>query len=224
MATNCFGSIKGKVMRVVRLNECGVPVVGAKSVVVSDGFIKVDLSPEYEDGEEFTVKNAWGDLCINEQDAPRLKSLGAAIDFCKVDPDLFEIVTGARLLLSGTDAHGYVLNGDPPDGRFSLEVWSKVPGVGGCAGGTASWVYWLLPNLGLGRLGDVTVENGPVTFSLSGTSAGAPAGAWNTTEPFGATTSYLPGTEVLVAGDHFANNITTKVPPTAACGAIALAA
>lgn len=224
MATNCFGSIKGKVMRVVRLNECGVPVVGAKSVVTSDGFIKVDLSPEYEDGEEFAVKNAWGDLCINEEDAPRLKNLGAGIDFCKVDPDLYEIVTGARLLLESTSAVGYVLNEDPPDGRFSLEVWSKVPGLGGCAGGTASWVYWLLPNLGNGRVGDVTVENGPVTFTLTGTSKGAAAGAWTQSEPFGAGTAYLPGTEVLVAGDHFATNITTDAPPAAACGAIALAA
>lgn len=223
MATNCFGSYKAKVARVTRESVCGVPVIGAKSTVVTDGFIKITLSPQYEAGQEFIVKNAWGDFCINEADKPRLKSVDATIDFCQVDPDLVEIVTGARLLMESTSAVGFVLNEDDEADHFALEGWSKVPGTGGCSGGSDQWVYWLSPNLGDGSInGDIVLENGAVTFSMKAKSKAGVASQWTQAKPYA--TVFLPGSEVILAGDHLAVNVTTETPPTATCGAVALAA
>lgn len=223
MATKCFGYLKARVMRVTRLDADGVPVVGAKSVVVSDGFVRIALNMEYEDGTEFVTRNAWGDFCINEQDDDRLKRVTPTIDFCNVDPDLVEIVTGARLILDGVDAVGFALSEAPPTGRFALEAWSKVAGSG------TEYVYWNLPNLGAGRVGEIALENATGTFSLSSRSNGAPAGVWEagatpatTGEPY--PVSYLPANETIEEGEHIATAVTSTAPPTAACGATALAA
>lgn len=217
--TNCFGSFKAKVIRVTRLDACGAPVVGASSVVVSDGFTKVTLTPTYDDGTEFKVPNAWGDFCVNEHDDPRLLRVSAATDFCKVDPSLLDILLDARLLLDGTDGIGFAINEAATTGRFSLEGWTKVPGQA-CAGGDEQWVYWLVPNLGGGKInGDIVLENAALTLATLGTSKGAPADQWTNVLPFD--TNYFPAGEMLVAGDHIAAFVTTIAPPEATCGATA---
>jgi hypothetical protein len=220
MATVEYSSVKGKVARLVRLDECGVPVVGAKSIIVTGGFIRVGLAMTYEDGEEITVKTAWGDLCVNEKDKPRLKRVTPTVDFCRVNPDTFEMVTGARLLLDGADAAGWALGEDPADGAWSLEVWSKVAGTGGCSPTGQLYVYTAIPFVESGKLGDFTLENGAATFTISGESKGANE-AWG--DGPGAV-SWLPGTEEILAGEHIAQNVTDTAPPAETVGAIALAA
>ena len=222
MATTCFGYLKAKVMRATRLDADGVPVVGSKSVVVSGGFVRIALNMEYEDGQEFIQKNAWGEFCINEQDDDRLKRITPTIDFCQVDPDLVEIVTGARLIMSGSDAVGFAVGEAAPTGRFALEAWSKVAGA-------STYVYWNLPNLGAGRIGNITLEGATGTFSMSARSSGAPDGVWTagatpatSGTPYDA--SYLPANEEIEEGEHIATAVTSTAPPTATCGATALAA
>jgi hypothetical protein len=222
MPTKCFGFLKAKVMRVTRLDADGVPVVGAASTVVSSGFVRIALNMEYEDGQEFVQKNAWGDFCVNEQDDDRLKRITPTIDFCNVDPDLVEMVTGARLILDGANAVGFALGEAAPTGRFALEAWSKVAG-------SSEWVYWNLPSLGAGRVGNITLEGATGTFSMSARSAGAPDGVWSagatpatTGAPYDL--SYLPANETIEAGEHIATAVTASAPPAASCGAVALAA
>lgn len=159
---------------------------------------------------------------MNEKDDDRLKAVTPTIDFCNVDPDAVEIVTGARLIMDGTDAVGFALSEAGPTGRFALEAWSKVAGSG------TEYVYWALPNLGAGRVGNITLEQATGTFSLSARSDGAPADTWGagatpatTGTPFPA--SYLPANETIEAGEHIATAVTAVAPPTPACGATALA-
>lgn len=224
MATKCFGFLKARVMRVTRLDADGVPVVGLKSTVVSGGFVRVGMNMEYEDGQEFLVRNAWGEFCINEQDDPRLKRVTPTLDFCNVDPDLVEIVTGARLIMDGTDAVGFALSEAAPTGRFALEAWSKVAGSG------SEYVYWNLPNLGQGRVaGEIALAYETGTFSMSAVSQGAPDAVWaagatpaTTGTPYDQ--SYLPANETIEEGEHIAVNVTDVAPPTPACGAVELAA
>lgn len=225
MATRCFGYLKARVARITRLNADGIPVVGSKSVVTTNGFIRIALNMEYEDGQEYVQKNAWGDFCVNEKDSDRLKAVTPTIDFCNIDPDAVEIVTGARLLMSGTDAVGFAMGEAAPTGRFALEAWSKVAGSG------TEYVYWLLPNLGGGRIGNITLEQGTGTFSMTSRSDGAPnsttwTGATSGASPLPAephSPGYLPTDENVDAGEHIATNVTATAPPAATCGATALA-
>lgn len=229
MTTDCFGSIKGRVARITRLDNCGVPVIGAKSSLSTSGFVKVDFAPTYEDGTAYRKKNANGDWCVNDKGDSVLTELGVTVEFCKVDPDAIEIVTPADLILSGTDAVGFQLGEGLPTNRFGLEIWSYVPGTSGCAGGTQRYVYSVLPNLGDGKVGAWTLQDDVMSFTVSATSKGAPdsttwiAGATPATTGAPYPASYMPANAAILSGRHVAMMTTTVAPPAELCGAVALA-
>jgi hypothetical protein len=103
----CVAPIKGTHIRVVKLDECGVPVTGASSAVfVTKGFVQVAMEPQYEDGEEFFERNADGDACVNQKDSPTLKRMQLTIDFCNVDAEMAAYILNARLLTAGAATTG----------------------------------------------------------------------------------------------------------------------
>lgn len=223
MAAVCYAPVKSRVARLTRLDVCGAPVVGAKSSV-STGFIQVQHRPEYEDGDEYVVKDAWGDFCINEQDQPRLKRVGVQIDFCKVDPDVYDIASGARAILAAAgDTNiaatgatiGFAVDSTPSDSAFALEIWSKPAGAVCGASGTSIWIYTAYPFVANGRVGDLDFTNGTSTFTVSGTTKGA-AATW-------INGPYEAGLKNVTTGEHIIQYLTEVAPPTAACGAIAVA-
>jgi hypothetical protein len=221
MASTCISPIKARVMRLVKVDVCGNPITGAGSVIVSDGFIKVQADPQYEDGVETIVKNANGDLCVNEKDANTLKRVDLTIDFCKVDPDAIAIITGERILTTGSPVTGtgMAFGEGLLVSRFSLEVWQPIAGQSGCsASGQQLFVYWAFPNVGNPKVGGLVFENGPLTFTATGDTKAA-AASWGDGPGTGA--QWLNG-NTIATDEHWAFNVTTVPPPTAACGASAL--
>lgn len=217
MAAICGSPIKARRARIIRANDCGVLQSGAGQMVVTDGFVSIELAPEYEDGEEFLVRNANGDLCINEQDPSSLKRVGATINWCKVDPDVIAIVAGERVLTTGAPAtgSGVAFGEGALTARYSLEVWQPLAGQGACdISGNPLFMYWAFPNLGNSRIGNFTMENAPLTFqSVSSTKMAASQWGDGPTSP-----AYLPS--ALEPGEHFAFNITNVPPPeVTVCGA-----
>lgn len=139
--------------------------------MVSDSFINLSLTAELEEPDEFTVKLANGKLCINEIGCATLKRYTVEVSLCNADPDLFEIISGVTKVLSfNGDVVGYEVdeNLGNCNTRFSLEFWTRVPSDQ-CSdpSGFTQYVYWLLPCLQNGRVGDVTIENGPLEFTLT---------------------------------------------------------
>lgn len=220
MASICASPIKARVARITRLDICGVPVTGAGGQVVTDGFIQISPSPEYEDGEEFLQKNANGDPCVNDRDPSFLKRVGLSVDFCRIDPDAVVLMTGERLLTTGgpVTGTGVAFGEGLLLARFGLEVWQPLAGSGACsATGQQFFMYWAFPNVGNARISDFTFENAPLTFTVEGdTKAASPL--WGNGP---GVTDWLNG-NVLASDEHFAFNITTVPPPTATCGAITL--
>ncbi len=217
----CVSPIKALVMRLVKLDACGVPVTGASSaVVVADGFIQINPSPQYEDGVEFLQKKANGTFCVNELDPPELKRVELEIQWCVLDPDALVIQTGERLLTTGDPVTGTgVAYGEGQiTNRFSLEVWQPVSGAGACTpGGVQQYVYWAFPNVGNTKVNDWTFENGVFTYTTMSTTSRASilwgngpgsAGPWIEQD--------------IQEGEHFLHNVTTTAPPTSACGAALL--
>jgi len=221
MSSVCVTPIKGRVVRLVKLDTCGNPVTGAGSaVVVSKGFVRVQLSPQYEEGEEFLQRLADGSFCVNEKDPSELKRVQATIDWCNIDPDAVTIITGERLLLSGVTGVGVAFGEGQLTSRFSLELWQNVSGAGACTpSGVPNYVYLALPNVGNSQLGDYTIENGTSTFQTVSETKGAGL-LWGNGP--GAAGPWLPGTEVLNTDEHWSLNITTVAPPTPSCGAVPL--
>lgn len=221
MPATCVTPIKASVMRLVKLNSCGAPVTGVNSaVVVSDGFVSISPSPQYEDGTEYLSKKANGDLCVNDLDPPELKRVDLEMVWCVLDPDALVLQTGERLLtdsgaVTGT---GVAFGEGKVTTRYSLEVWQPVSGVNACnTSGLPQYVYWAFLNVGNGRVGDFTFENGVFNFTISSTTF-ATALAWGT----GPGTAGPWVNQPVQAGDHYLYNITTTPPPVSSCGATLL--
>lgn len=138
MATSCYNVVRGKKVRVTRLDACGAyPVAGTPdALVISDGYISVQYTLDYEDGDEHIQKNANGDLCIIDRSEDKFKRVMVTISFCAVDPALLEVITGEVTEVdSAGNTVGLRISRNIVDdaANFSLELWS---GTGGnaCAG------------------------------------------------------------------------------------------
>lgn len=221
MATKKLKSLKGRVIRVTRLNACGVAVVGTCSSVVSTGFITVTWEPEVEAGEQYTQKNAYGDPCIDEKDADYVKWVNVGISMCEVDPDLLSIVANWDPLIAGVDTIGAGLTNRRNDASaFALEVWTKQAGSA-CVGGSPEWGYFVGSFVKNGSVdGSIEISNGTMSIDMKGEAQPAVA-TW-------AMTPYTPSNPLLATGGVPVGQMisivrTTFQPPTATAGCVAVA-
>lgn len=181
MATKCFQSIQGLCIRVTKLDNCCTPPSSGTpgAFVVSDSFIDLTLTAELEEPDEFTLKLANGKLCINEVGCATLKRYTVEVNLCNADPDLFSLIGGVSKVLDfNGDVVGYEIDENLGEcGKFALEFWTRVP-ADQCLDptGLSQYVYWLIPCLQNGRVGDITIENGPLQFSFTADSV--PTHAW----------------------------------------------
>ncbi len=212
-------------MRASRLDSCCSPVTGtACDFVTSESFVTLNITAEIEDPDEFIVKLANGKLCINETGCATLKRFNVEINVCNADPDLFEIISGVNTIVDFSgDVVGFTVDQDLGDcGKFALEFWTKVVGDE-CVDpltGAQQYLYWLLPCVSNGRLGDITIENGPLTWTL--TAEALPSSVWGV-GPYNVVAidgSNTPGPLLSPIGDKTALLVqfTTIGPPTETCG------
>lgn len=218
MATQILKSIKGKTVRLTRLDACGAVVEGSCSSLVSDCFVSVTLSAEVEAGDEFLVKNAWGDFCINDKDSDRFKWVNVSVEFAEINPDALDMIADASPVVSGSNVIGSTFGTTANETSFALEVWTKRTGQD-CAPGDQEWGYFVIPYVKNGRIdGDIVIENAAATLTVVGQGFGAPS-TW-------ANTPYTenPFVESFPAGELFGMVVTTVQPPadTAGCVAITL--
>lgn len=220
MVAQCATPIQARVARLIKLDVCGNPVTGASSaVVVTDGFVSIEPSPQYLDGEEHQQRKANGELCVYQKDPAQLTRVDLTTNFCVLDPDAIVVITGERLLTtSDVTGTGVAYGEGLLTARHSLEVWQPIAGAGACdASGQQRFVYWAFMNAGNAKIQDFSFENAPFQFTtLVETKAAGPL--WLSRS--GAAT-WL-GTNTVDTTDHFLHNITTATPPTATCGAVTL--
>lgn len=228
MASFCPGVIRGRVMRLTRLDACGAPVIGAATTVVTDGFISVARSDQYEGGDPIRVLNANGDLCINEPGKSQLAQEDLTITLCQVNSDAINIMTGAPLVLDAAtptpNTVGFRKRCGNADVRFALEVWSDVSGQA-CADGDKQYWYSLWPLVTNAQFGDDTIENGPLNIVLTASAfcnAGWDVGPYDVVP--GALLVPGPLLTPIGAQDLYNGELTTIAPPVSACGVQALAA
>lgn len=213
-------------MRITRLDECGVPVVGPTSTRVSKGFVSVGLSPQYEDADAINVTNAAGEIDFNEPGDSTLTGMQAEVAFTRVDPDLFSLITGQQTVVDGAAvATGFRLSGGAVvAGGWALEVWSDLGGQA-CAGAKA-YGYFLLPYLRGGTVGDFSIENGAANFTITSTTregAGWDVGPYDVVmagEPAAPSPLLTP----IGPKDHFHLDMVTVAPPAETAGLVPLAA
>lgn len=220
--SGCFKPVLGKRIRVTEVDECGTVVEDVSQKIVTDGFVAVTLSPETEDGEEITQKNASGGVCINEKLPDSFKRFTVDIEFCGVNASLLAMVTNAE---EYEDYASEVAGVTVPEGnlnsKFALELWMGLAGVGCEDAGEASG-YLLLPKVQAGTLDDIEVTGeDAVTFKLTGayTVGGNnwDVGPYNVVSNDDAPAVDAPLPEALDPYDHLLILLTNVAPPESAC-------
>jgi len=172
--TKCLSLVKGRRIRVTKLDSCGRPIYGDSSHVVSKGTISVGFTANTSESDEISVTNMAGEVCVFEAAVTSLTGYNLELQFCEVDPELFSLVTGQPVVKGADGATVVGFDVDTKIGlensNFALELWAGSPSTDACAtpGATGAYGYLLLPFLKGGILGDFTVENGAVTFTLTG--------------------------------------------------------
>lgn len=218
----CFSLVRGRVMRVTRLDGCGNVVPGPDSSAVSDGFITVGLTAQTDEGTTISITNAAGKICILDEPCPTFTGYEVQIEFCGVDPGLFSLVTGQDMVTAsdGTGI-GFRMNSgvNACDTGFALEIWSNVP-AGVCEPGTTSQHgYFLIPFVKAGIIGDFTIGNDAVNFTMTGASS-KDGSAWGVGPYDVIDDGSGPGplSDPIDPKDHLHMQLTNVPPPDPECG------
>jgi hypothetical protein len=221
VAVSCYTVVRGKRMRVTRLDECGnVPDAPGNQNVVTSGFVTVSLTAVIEEGDDIVQKNANGDLVVNDRSRNQFKRWDVAAEFAQVDPAILSLMTNARL---EEDFGSNVVGVRQPEGgtidSFALEVWTGVPGTDCVPDMPSNYGYLLLPFVVGGPLGDITIENGAATFSVASYTRGA--GGWGK-GPYDVVATDAENTAGPLAVDmgsdeHLLMRLTTIEPPEPDC-------
>lgn len=223
MPTKTFSPILGKRIRVTELDECGRVTPTSRSIV-TDGFITVSLSSEIEDGTEILVKNAQGNVCVNEKQSDSFKRFNVELTFCGVNPSLLAMVTNAKEYEDyAGDVAGFTVAEGEMTGKFALELWTGLSGQDCGTGGEEASGYMLLPLVNAGTLADLEIGGeDAINFGLanSTTKGGNTWGVGpfdvlydNTTTPGTPTAEPLP--TALDPLDHLLLIDTELAPPPA---------
>ena len=215
---NSFPLVRGRTMRVTKTDGCCGPEYGDDNSIVTEGFVSVALTANITEAEEITVTNANGKTCVRDTGSATFDGYGVEIVFCEVQPCLFSMITGQPVVLDGAgDIIGFKMNsGITLDSSgFALEVWMGVPGVA-CEGDAGANGYLLLPCLQGGVIGDFTIENAAITFTITG-AATKDGNAWGT-GPY----PDMQLTNPLDADDHLYVIFSTEDPPAATDGCVPL--
>lgn len=227
MATQCLKPVRGKVARITKLDACGVPVVGAKSQVVTDGFVSVEGQIQIEDPQEYKLKNANDDFLYNSRGRPKIKWIDLTLNFAKVDPEAYNLVTGSPIELNDNtvpEAVGFRIQEDTY-ANFALELWTDLDGQA-CVAGIPAYGYMLLPWVKDAVVGNWTWQNDVITFPVQSArtekGGGWGVGPYNVINKLTGTPGPSPLLVPIGAKDHFLMQLTTVAPPSPTCGAISL--
>ena len=225
MVTKSTSYVRGRVMRLTKSDGCGRVVYGESSSVVTGGFVSVAYTANTTESEEISVTNAAGEVCVFEPAEVKVSGYGVEVTFCDVDPDVFTLITGQQPYM---DAFGNIVGFTIDtsislgDSGFGLEVWMGAANVDACAaGGTGKYGYLLLPYLQGGILGDFTIENAGINFTITGANT-RDGNAWSR-GPYNVqlTNLSVPGPLVtaLTPTQHLLLIQTEVAPPTPVVGA-----
>jgi hypothetical protein len=179
-------SVQGAAIRVSRLNSNGTTATGASAAYTVNSFIRVSFTPEYEEGEEITERNAAGEVCVTYKSPDTLKRVNLELAICEPDPEFTELVSGGSLLTSAGDSVGWAapLTGvDANPNGTALQVWSYAV-ANGTRASTNPYFQWIFPFVQLRPTGERVIENGLLANTFEGYGVGnanfgdGPLGDW----------------------------------------------
>lgn len=166
-----FGPVSFRVARLTKTDRCGRPIYSDESRLITEGLISVEASAQIDEGSAIEVTNAAGKRCVYRGPKPRHNGYAVTMNFCGVDPFAVNFTTGEPLVRNGAgDVAGFDVDTEVSgaDVGWALELWTDTGEGDVCAplsGETSG--YLCLPFLSGGVVGDFTVENDALNFSVS---------------------------------------------------------
>lgn len=224
--TKCFTPVTGRRLRVTRLDECGRLIFGGDSQAVAKAWVSATLTAVTTESDAIEVTDADGEVIVLKPAEQKFAGYTAEIVFRRVDPELFNIMTGQSTYLDyNGEVVGLVMNTKIQPKRFALEVWAGAAGGDACENPEAQgdYGYMLLPNLKGGIIGDLAIEAGAINFTISG--ANSLDGTFWKQGPYDVmlnadpTPVPAPLPTALDKDDHFLVILTGVAPPVERCGA-----
>ncbi|MFI1956948.1 hypothetical protein ACH46L_03405 [Streptomyces althioticus] len=208
------------VMRVTRLDRCGNPVCGEENGFVFDCFASLAMNNVSDDGEDIEYRSANGKICGFKRGCPTFKGFDVQANIFSVSPELIEILTGNPVYL-GWDGKpiGFDTCSVKCDTGFALELWAEVLAEECAPGAEGQWIYFLLPWVTNGMLGDLEIGAEAVTMQVTGSTRAG--GSWGVgpydVQPIDA--AGTPGKMLtpLDSSCHRRTFITTVAPPEPGC-------
>jgi hypothetical protein len=175
MATQDYAaSIQGVSIRVTRLDAAGNLLNGAGDSYTTSAFMRVSFTPEYEEGDEITEKNANGVVCVTYKSPDTLKRITMELAICEPDPELSNLISGGLLLRKDVNGVSKSIGwaapgvGDDPAGfGVAIEAWSHAIRDGKKAT-TLPYFHWVFPYAKLRQSGDRVIENGMLATTFEG--------------------------------------------------------
>jgi hypothetical protein len=172
MTSIVYPVVGGTVARITRLDSCGRPAWGDRTQAVSDGIVSVAQTANYDDGSDKTITNMGGRKCVYIPAKAELLNLSLVVSFCAMDPDFYTAFTGfppERDQAGNTIGYRVDRGVRPIDVGVALEVWADINGGAVCDDTDTELPYGYMAwwRLSGGRLGDYTLEDAAVTFSIT---------------------------------------------------------
>lgn len=167
-----FGSRQIVRFRVALLDSTGAPDAGLENGYVSGNPISVQATPSIETGDDFTVKNGAGEICMQYRGCDKIKGLDTVVTLCSMDPKLIALMTGGTVLDTVADEEvGVMLPGlsDACPVPVSVEWWTIAQdgSAQGTLAGGAAYLHHVIPKSTFVP-GAQTYENGILSVVLNG--------------------------------------------------------
>lgn len=226
MPSICHSVVRASTARVTRLGPCGELSETGCDFAVTNSFVDITLTKVMQDRQDALQLNANGDICVDKPKAPILRWYEVVITFCNVDPELFNIVSAEPLVLNDAaipEAIGWcTLPDSPAASNFALEFWTGTDDDD-CDDDDVTYGYGILPRIVQGMIGDVSITNGVINFTVSGITRGANqwgVGPYNVIINETGANAGLPGPMLTAMNpaSHKCFFWTLLPPPEGACG------
>lgn len=187
MAYDKARSVNGVALRVSRLDKDGFILPGSNTVYTQKAFMSFQFTPEMEEGEEITEKNADGSICYSSQERSTLKRVTLSLSVCSPDPELEELLLGGTIFKTGDEVVGYAA---PEAGEvanengIAIEAWSRAMDASGKPHAGSGFYHWVFPYGAFAPSGDRVMENGLMSNEYEGWAVGnenfgsGPDGSW----------------------------------------------
>lgn len=134
-------SIYACALRLARLAADGSTPAGATNGYISNNLITLSMTPDVDEGTDFSSKNACGDDAFPVRDRPTIKRINLSMTLEVADPEIAELLTASPLILStpaaprtlaadGSTTSGTFVLTSPTMAATSLDLGAAISGTG----------------------------------------------------------------------------------------------